>query len=135
MVLPHLTAALPGTGGVLRSSDEDFAVEELPAYAPTGQGDHVFVWIEKRGIPTPAAVDAIAHALGIRGRDVGVAGMKDKRAVTRQWLSLPPPVTPEQALAVRLDGIAVLEAHRHPHKLRTGHLRGNRFVLRVRGVD
>jgi tRNA pseudouridine13 synthase len=134
MVLPHLTAALPGTGGVLRSSDEDFAVEEIPAYTPTGQGDHVFVWIEKRGIPTNIAAELIAGAVGARARDVGWAGMKDRRAVTRQWLSLPPPVTPEQALAIRLDGITVLEAHRHGHKLRTGHLKGNRFVLRVHGV-
>jgi len=68
-------------------------------------------------------------------RDIGIAGMKDRHAVTRQWLSLPPPVAPEQALAVELPGMRVLEAHRHAHKLRTGHVRANRFVLRVRGVD
>jgi tRNA pseudouridine13 synthase len=60
--------------------------------------------------------------------------MKDRHAVTRQWLSLPPPVTPEQATALALDDVRVLEAARHGHKLRTGHVRANRFVLRVRGV-
>jgi tRNA pseudouridine13 synthase len=60
--------------------------------------------------------------------------MKDRHAVTTQWLSLPPPVTPEAALAVERDGLRVLEAARHPHKLRTGHLRGNAFRLRVREV-
>ena len=60
--------------------------------------------------------------------------MKDRHAVTRQWLSLPPPVTPEAAHALALDDIAILEVARHPHKLRTGHVRANRFVLRVRGV-
>jgi tRNA pseudouridine13 synthase len=129
---PYLTADLAGTGGVLRSSPEDFLVEELPAYEPSGSGDHVFVTIEKRGLTTPQAVDAIARALGLRSGDIGWAGMKDRHAVTRQLLSLPPPCSPEAALALQLDGVAIQAAVRHPHKLRTGHLRGNRFVLVVR---
>lgn len=132
--LPFLTADLAGTGGILRASDEDFVVDEEPAYLPSGTGDHVFVKIEKRGLATPRAVAAIAHALGVRDRDIGVAGMKDRHAVTRQWLSLPPPVTPEAALALAVADITILEATRHPHKLRTGHVRANRFRLRVRGV-
>lgn len=134
MRLPYLTAELPGIGGVLRSTDEDFAVDEEPAYLPSGAGDHVFVRIEKRGLTTPQAVRAIAGALGAHDRDVGVAGMKDRHAVTTQWLSLPPPVTPEAARALELPGVRVLEAARHPHKLRTGHVRANRFRLRVRGL-
>jgi tRNA pseudouridine13 synthase len=132
--LPYLTSDLPGTGGVLRTHDDDFAVDEVPAYAPRGTGDHVLIRIEKRGLTTPQAVQAIARALGVRERDVGVAGMKDRRAVTTQWLSLPPPVSPERALALALDAVRVLEAARHPHKLRTGHVRGNRFRLRIRGL-
>lgn len=134
MSLPYLTAEVPGIGGVLRSTDEDFAVDEEPAYPPAGAGDHVLVRIEKRGLTTPQAVRAIADALGVAGRDVGVAGMKDRHAVTTQWLSLPPPVAPEAAMALALDGIRVLEAARHPHKLRTGHVRANRFRIRVRGL-
>jgi tRNA pseudouridine13 synthase len=134
-LVPVLTADLPGTGGALRSSPEDFVVDERPAYAPSGAGDHVFVRIEKRDLTTPAAIAAIARALGVDKRDIGAAGMKDRVAVTRQWLSLPPPVTPERALAVAVPGLAVLEAVRHAHKLRTGHLRGNTFRLVVRGVD
>ncbi len=130
--LPYLTADLPGIGGVLRARDDDFAVDEIPAYTPSGAGDHVFVHLEKRGLTTPAAVTAIARALGIADRDIGVAGMKDRHAVTRQWISLPPPITPEQARALELPDIAILDASRHGHKLRTGHVRGNRFVLRVR---
>lgn len=132
--LPFLTASLPGTGGVLRTHPEDFVVDELAAYPAAGTGDHVLVHVEKRDLTTAGAADALARALGVDGRDVGWAGLKDRRAVTRQWLSLPPPVSPEAALAVEIDGLRVLAAARHPHKLRTGHLRGNRFVLRVRGV-
>jgi tRNA pseudouridine13 synthase len=132
--LPYLTSSLAGTAGDLRTTDDDFAVDEELPYAPSGAGDHVFVRIEKRGATTLDVARGLARAVGVSERDVGIAGMKDRRAVTRQWLSLPPPVTPEQALAVELPGVRVLEAARHPHKLRTGHVRANRFVLRVRGV-
>jgi tRNA pseudouridine13 synthase len=137
--LPYLTADLPGTGGTLRGSPEDFRVEELPAYAPAGEGDHVFVWIEKRELTTPAAVDALARALGVRPADIGWAGMKDRHAVTLQWLSLPPPCTPEAVQdavrAASVPGLIVHQAVRHRHKLRTGHLRGNRFTVRVRDTE
>jgi len=134
VTLPYLTIELAGTGGTLRARDDDFVVDEELPYAPSGVGDHVFIRIEKRGMTSPAAAQALARALGVRDRDLGIAGMKDRRAVTRQWISLPPPITPEQALAVALPDLRVLEAHRHPHKLRTGHVRANRFVLRVRDV-
>jgi tRNA pseudouridine13 synthase len=129
-----LTADLPGTGGAIRVTDDDFAVDEVPAYAPSGQGEHVFVRIEKRGLTTPAAVQAIARALGVRERDIGVAGMKDRHAVTRQWISLPPPTDPDRVRALALDAIAVLEVARHAHKLRTGHARANRFRIVIRGA-
>lgn len=130
-MLPYLTGALPGIGGVLRAAPEDFRVDELPAYPASGAGEHVFIRIEKRGLTTPHATKAIAAALGIEDRDIGVAGMKDRHAVTTQWVSLPPPITPEQALALAVEHVIVHEAIRHPHKLRTGHARGNQFVLRV----
>jgi len=133
--LPYLTAELPGIGGVLRTTDDDFFVDEEPAYLPSGSGDHVFVKIEKRGLNTGNAVERIAKALNVNPRDIGVAGMKDRNAVTRQWISLPPPVTPEAARALLLDDIAIVEVARHGHKLRTGHVRSNRFILVVRGVD
>lgn len=128
-----LTADLPGTGGVLRVAPEDFVVEEIPAYEPSGAGDHLFVTIEKRGLSTHEAIRMLARALGVRDGDVGSAGLKDKQAVTRQVLSLPG-VTADQALALDLPGIKVLAAARHGNKLKTGHLRGNRFVLRIRGL-
>lgn len=130
--LPFLTADLPGTGGVLRASDADFVVDEELPYAPSGAGDHVFAHIEKRGLTTPQAVRIVAQALRVKERDIGVAGMKDRHAITRQWISLPPPTTPEAIRALALDDITILDAVRHNHKLRTGHVRANRFVLRVR---
>jgi tRNA pseudouridine13 synthase len=133
--LPLATAGLPGTGGRLRATDDDFEVEELPAYPLAGLGDHVWVWIEKRGLTTPAAAAIVARAATAPVRDVGWAGMKDRHAVTRQWLSLPPPTRPESVLGLDRDGVRVLAVTRHRHKLRTGHLAGNRFALTIRAVD
>jgi len=133
--LPFFTADLPGTGGALRASDEDFRVAEIPAYEPTGEGDHVHVLIEKRGHTTPDAIRLLARAVGANPRDVGSAGLKDRHAITRQQLSFPPPCTPEALLGAEVEGVQVLSAARHPHKLRTGHLRGNRFEIRVVDVD
>jgi tRNA pseudouridine13 synthase len=110
------------------STPETFFVEELPAYLPAGEGPHTFVWIEKRGLTTLEAVARLARALGVQARDLGYAGMKDRNATTRQWLSVPA-VEPSLAAAVELDGLRVLEARQHRNKLRVGHLRGNRFEV------
>jgi tRNA pseudouridine13 synthase len=110
------------------STPETFLVEEQPAYVPAGEGPHTFVWIEKRGLTTLDAVARLARSLGVDNRDVGYAGMKDRNATTRQWLSLPD-IEPTLASAVEIDGLRVLQASRHRNKLRVGHLRGNRFEV------
>ncbi|MCC6749311.1 MAG: tRNA pseudouridine(13) synthase TruD [Deltaproteobacteria bacterium] len=132
LALPLLTAELPGVGGATRDP-EDFVVEELPAYLPCGEGEHTLVRIEKRGLTTPQAIDRLARAVGVSPATVGYAGMKDRHAVTRQWLSFSG-VDPAALLAVEGPELRVLEAGRHKNKLRTGHLQGNRFVLVLRGV-
>ena len=94
-------------------SPERFIVEEIPAYSPSGEGDHTFLWVEKRGLTTFDAISAVALALGVSPRDVGYAGMKDRHATTRQWLSVPK-ADPEAAQAIRLPELSVLAAARHP---------------------
>ncbi len=118
----------------LREEPEDFVVDEIAAYAPTGEGEHTFVRVEKRLRTTEEVARDLARAAGVRPRDVGYAGRKDRRAVTRQWFSVPG-LDPDAARGLELREAHVLEAARHPHKLRTGHLRGNRFEIAVRGVD
>ncbi len=129
--LPHLTHNIPGIGGRLKSRPEDFVVEELPLYPPAGEGTHLLITIEKSGVSTAAAADMIARALGRRRHDVGFAGQKDVRAVTRQTLSIEH-VDIDRAAGLELPGIRVLGVARHGHKLRLGHLAGNRFALKVR---
>jgi len=112
---------------------EDFRVDELPLYAPSGEGDHTFVRVEKRLRTSEEVARELARAAGVRPRDVGYAGRKDRMAVASQWFSVPG-LAPEAAAALELRGARVLEAAAHPHKLRTGHLAGNRFQLVVHGA-
>jgi tRNA pseudouridine13 synthase len=118
----------------IRTEPEDFRVEELPLYSPSGAGEHTFVRVEKRLVTTEEVAKRLAHAAGVSARDVGYAGRKDRVAVATQWLSVPR-LDPHWALDLRFDGVRVLEATAHGHKLRTGQLRGNRFEIAVRGVE
>jgi tRNA pseudouridine13 synthase len=110
------------------SSPATFLVEEIPAYLPAGEGEHAYLWIEKQNLTTMDVVSRLARVLGIDPRDVGYAGMKDRHATTRQWLSVLG-VDPAQAQAALLDGVRVLSVARHKNKLRVGHLQGNRFEV------
>lgn len=128
-----LTASLPGTGGTIKECPEDFCVEEIPLYLPCDQGEHLYIQVEKKGLSTFALIQQIASALGVKERDIGYAGLKDAQATTRQTLSVQG-VSPEKALALQLENVRILSARRHGNKLRLGHLAGNRFEIRVRGV-
>lgn len=130
-MLPLLTADLTGIGGEIKREPDDFVVEEVPAYLPCGEGEFVYLWIEKRGLSSEQMVSHLARELRVAHQDIGVAGMKDRQAVTRQWVSAP--ARCEAGLTTfRHDGIRILETARHRNKLRTGHLRGNRFSILVR---
>jgi tRNA pseudouridine13 synthase len=131
--VPLLTADLPGTGGAARVSEEDFRVEELPLYEASGAGEHLYLTVEKVGRTTQEVAREIAQALGARERDVGTAGLKDKRAVTVQRVSVFSKAAEAEALKITGRGFRVLEAKRHGNKLRPGHLRGNRFHIVLRG--
>lgn len=130
----YLTTDMPGTGGVIKESPDDFVVTEIPAYEPCGSGEHVYLTIEKRGITTLEAIRRIARELQVPERDIGYAGMKDSIGVTRQTVSLQR-VRPEDVAGRNLDGVMVLSAVRHGNKLKLGHLKGNRFRIVVRGVN
>jgi tRNA pseudouridine13 synthase len=127
---PIATAHLPSIGGRIGSALEDFRVEEIPAYLPCGSGEHRYVRVEKRGLSTPELVTLLARVTRLGERDIGHAGMKDKRAITVQWLSLPRR-SPEASTWKLPSDVKVLEESYHTNKLRTGHLHGNRFEIRI----
>ena len=130
---PCLCSGQRGIGGVIRKRREDFVVEELPRYEPSGSGEHAYLWIEKEGLSTMDAVRRLCRALGVKPRAAGYAGAKDAQAITRQWISLHG-VDPKDAEGLEERGLRVLEATRHRNKLRLGHLRGNHFTILIREV-
>ncbi len=132
--LPLLTGSPPPLTGVVRAEPADFRVDEVPAYEPEGSGDHLFVRFEKIGLDTPEAVKRIAAALSVSPKDAGWAGLKDRHAITRQWASFLFG-DPARLEGAEIEGVRILEAARHRNKLRTGHLRANRFELRIRCDD
>jgi len=125
---------LPGLGGRIKMAVEDFQVEEIPTYEPCGEGDHLFLWIEKRGLSSDQLVQHIARGLNISAQEIGVAGKKDKMAVTRQFVSVP---RKKESLIGRLDSddIKVLSSKAHTNKLSIGHNRGNRFKIVIRDLE
>ncbi len=138
---PPASAPLPDGAPILfRGDDDGFVVEEVPLYLPGGDGDHLYLHIEKRGTSTPEVWKRLRATFGLQEVDIGTAGLKDARGVTRQWLSVPARLVEPRWLAdpdgvAAALGVTVLAAARHRNKLRTGHLRGNRFVCRLDDVD
>lgn len=130
----YLTASFPSIGGSIKESPEDFLVEELPLYPPCGEGEHLYLTVEKRGLTTFDLLQKLARALKVPEREIGYAGLKDARATTRQTVSVPG-VRPEQATALEIAGVRILAARYHRNKLRLGHLAGNRFEIRLRGIS
>lgn len=128
---PLLTPDLPGVGGRIKVEPEDFEVEEIPAYPPSGEGEFLYLWIEKRDLGAEFFARQVARRLDLPPAEVGTAGLKDRRAVTRQMVSVPASAEPNLP---RLDGdgLRVLTVGRHVNKLRPGHLHGNRFNILVR---
>lgn len=125
--------ASPLFEGVIGPAVEDFVVDEIPAYAFDGEGEHWLVQVRKAGLNTADVVRMVAVASGARERDIGVAGQKDKHAVTSQWLSLSTVGTTPPEQWQLPQPVSLLQVTKHRNKLRTGHLHGNRFRVRLVG--
>ena len=129
----YLSAEVPPAGGLHKAVPEDFEVDELPAYLPSGEGEHLFLLVQKRARTTQEVAKALARQVGAGERDVSWAGLKDRQALTRQWLCLPAKFEPKVG-GFSMEGVQVLEARRHGNKLKSGHLHGNRFRITLRDV-
>ncbi|HEY7117769.1 MAG TPA: tRNA pseudouridine(13) synthase TruD [Tepidisphaeraceae bacterium] len=134
MDLPYLTPDFPGIPATIKARPEDFFVQEIPLYEPSGQGEHVYAEIQKVGLTTFEAINRISRALNVSPKGIGYAGMKDAQAVTRQVLSIQG-TTPERVMGLKLDNITISWAIPHGNKLRLGHLKANRFAIRLRDVN
>lgn len=137
MKLPYITDDLAGCGGEIKAEPEHFVVSEVPLYAASGQGEHVYLTITRRGRATRDLANDLARLAGVAPGAIGYAGLKDKQAVATQSFSIHlPPDGPEE-LARRVEaelGCTVSSASRHTNKLRKGHLLGNRFSVLISGA-
>lgn len=128
------TYATPVGSGILRAHHEDFVVEEDVGAEPSGSGEHLWLWIEKRGLNTEQVARALAKLAGVPVRDIGFAGLKDRHAIARQWFSVPFAAARELPESWAGAGWTVLQQQRYGRKLRRGTLAGNRFIITLREV-
>ncbi len=128
----------PTCQGSIKANPQDFIVNEQLGFTFSGAGEHLMVKIRKTGENTKYVVNELAKACGVKSRDVSWAGLKDRHAVTEQWISvhLPGKADPDLTqFEAEHPGIEVLETTRHDKKLRPGDLQGNWFQLRLTDLD
>ena len=132
----YLTDSVPGICGRLRAKPEDFRVEEIPLVPPSGNGEHLHLWVEKCDISTIEALRALCRGLDTPEAEAGYAGLKDTNAVTRQWFSFKTITRNVLRDVSKLEqaGIRILKASRSRSRINRGALLGNRFEILVRDV-
>jgi tRNA pseudouridine13 synthase len=128
---PYLTDPQLSICAQFKTAPEDFQVEEVPLYTPCGSGEHLYIFIEKVNLSTDQVILQLSQHLGIRARDIGCAGKKDRVGITRQWISLPR-TDKKKVESLTIPGVRILDAAYHRNKLRPGHLAGNRFQITLR---
>ncbi len=136
--LPLISNGYKGTGGIIKAEYKHFIVDEIPAYLPSGEGEHLFVNLTKTGITTKEVQKALAGLYDIPSRDVEFAGIKDKNAVTSQYFSVwlsenqdkERVYELENQLPVKINSMAF-----HNRKIKSGHLKGNAFRIKITGIE
>ncbi len=125
----------PQCSAVLKLHPEDFIVEEKIAYPLSGQGEHLWVWVEKKGENSADLSEQLARWAGVNNKNIGYGGKKDRHAITRQWMSvhLPGKEDPSVDSFVSKNS-KILKTIRHNRKLQTGGLSGNSFKLVLRNL-
>lgn len=121
--------------GKLKSEAADFKVVENLGFEPSGEGEHLFLLIEKEGLSTHELIDALARDFKLRPRDIGYSGLKDKQAITRQWVSLHLPGQMRLFEMPEINGYSILDHGWHHRKLKPGTHRSNSFEVLIRDID
>ena len=140
LALPYITGDLPGVGGVIKAKPEHFVVDEIPLYEPSGSGEHLYVNVTKTNMTTRDVQVRLAELFELKPENIGKAGLKDRNAVTSQTFSVHlqnRPMTTCEATWLIEDQLKVKVnwANYHVNKLRSGHLKGNRFTIVITGLE
>ena len=124
------------TSGSIKSSNEDFRVDEIMPIKPSGNGEHLWLLIQKSGCNTEWLARQLAEIAAIKPMAVSYAGLKDRHAVTTQWFSMHLPGCDDPDLStLESDEISVIKAVRHNRKLKRGVLAGNRFTILIKDLS
>lgn len=126
----------PASNAIFKQSPEDFCVFEVLGFSPDGEGEHAFLQIQKRNLNTQDLVDKIMSLAKVKQVDVGFSGMKDKLALTTQWISvnLQGLIEPDWSL-LESEDITCLTVTRHKRKLKRGTHQANEFRIVLREID
>ncbi|MFA6136661.1 MAG: tRNA pseudouridine(13) synthase TruD [Sulfurimonas sp.] len=117
-----------------KQSPRDFVVEEIPLYEFSGEGEHLVLFVRKKGLSTLELVSMIAKYLGIQNKEIGYAGLKDKHAMTKQYISLHK--KHEEAMEnFENENVKIVSKTYHNNKIKIGHLQGNRFYIKLKKVN
>lgn len=139
MTIPFLTSDLPALGGEIKTTAEDFIVEEVPSYSPSGQGQHIYLTLRRQNMNTDEVIKTLRHLFSIPEKEIGKAGLKDKNATTTQTFSLSLganfPLENVRAILAQESRLEVISIERHLNKLKTGHLKGNNFKIVIQGIS
>lgn len=127
----------PSATAAFKVTPEDFKVTEILPFVPSGQGEHVFIQLQKRGENTIWAANALAKSFKVSAKQVSFAGLKDRQGVTTQWFSVQLPISSKLSLSslVLPPSLQILQVSRHQKKLRRGGLKGNQFVITLKDVS
>lgn len=120
----------PELQGSIRNANQDFQVEEVLGFELDGQGEHIWYWIEKEGQTTNAVIKEFARKTGVQAKKIGYSGMKDKYAITRQWICLPWPIKKADPI-LSLETCKILRCGRHSKKLKIGTHKKNKFKIKI----
>ena len=141
--LPYITEGVEGIGGKIKENTESFVVEEVPVYECSGEGEHLFINITKENLTTKEVCDKLKEIFNLKWEDIGTAGLKDKNAKTTQTISL----RFGNFNGINIDEIKekienefsgklkVNWMKKHSNKLKSGHLLGNNFKIKVLELD
>ena len=129
--LPHIERCK----GRIRSENTDFQVDEILGFDPKGEGEHLYLHIRKTGQNTVWVKEQLARKLGVKPQDIGHSGLKDRHAVTTQWLSIYKPGIDPDLSDLDIDGVEILQNLRHTNKLRPGMHQYNRFRILVSEIS
>ncbi len=139
MNLPYLTSDIPALGGEIKQTADEFTVEEIPSYLPSGSGQHFYLKIKRQNMNTDDVIKVLKNLFAIPEKEIGKAGLKDRNATTIQTFSLSLganfPIETIKSTIAKDARLELLSVDRHINKIKTGHLKGNRFWITINDIN